>query len=62
MATDSNIEECKNYTGWLLFVYRPQVCPRLARTLAQMEKSITEYDWSFPHHPFPNAKFQPITV
>ena len=21
-----------------------------------------EYDWLFPHHPIPNAKFPPITV
>ena len=34
----------------------------LTQTLAQMENSITESDWLFPHHPIPNAKFPPITT
>ena len=46
-----NIEECKNYTCWLIFVYRPQICARsfarsfarsLARSLAwSLARSLT---------------------
>ena len=42
----------------------PKHCPNFSRTLPEpwMENSITKSDWLFPHHPTPNAKFQPITL
>ena len=64
--SDPSSETCPNFAQTL-----PKLCPNFARTLpelaqtlpeAWMENSITKSDWLFPHHPIPNAKFQPITL
>ena len=40
-----------------------EVCMRLAWGLPEVwPNSKTKSDWLFPHHPIPNAKFQPITL
>ena len=39
-----NIQECKKYTCWLIFIYRPQilpeVCPKFARSLPKVAQSL----------------------
>ena len=57
-----NIEECKNYTCWLIFVYHPQTTPKqLPKQLPEvMEISILESYWLAPLHPILNAKFSPM--
>ena len=35
----------------------PEVCPKSARSWPEVSP-----DWLLPHHPIPNAKFQPITL
>ena len=59
-----NIEECKNYTCWLVFIYCPQVFPKqLPKQLPEsMEISMLESYWLAPLHPILNAKFSPITI
>ena len=61
---NKNIEECKNYTCWLVFVYHPQqLLEQLPEQLPKpIEISMLESYWLAPLHPILNAKFSPITA
>ena len=71
-----NLEECKNYTCRLVFIYCAHLFPEHLFPKTPFPKhlfpehlfpkpmaiSILESDWLSPHHPILNAKFSPIAA
>ena len=71
MNSHKNIEECKNCTYWLVFIYCPQLFPKqlfpkqlFPKQLfpKPMEIPMLKSGWLTPHHPILTAKFSPITA
>ena len=48
MLKDINIQECKNYTCWLFFVYRPQILPKLCPNLPELARTCPNFAQTLP--------------